>query len=89
MNLKLIVEILSPCTEDYDRGPKLMHYKQIPSLEELVLVAHDERRLEIWRREGEIWTPEIVRGDGPAAKLRSIGCELVLAEVYRDPLETR
>lgn len=62
-NPVLVIEVLSPSTEDYDRGEKLAAFKRIASLREVVLVAHDERRLEIWRRVGAIWTTEIVRGD--------------------------
>jgi Uma2 family endonuclease len=36
-NPKVVVEVLSPSTEDYDRGDKLGNYKQIPSLEEVML----------------------------------------------------
>ncbi len=84
-NPKLVIEVLSPSTEDYDRGEKLSNYKQIAGLDEIVLVAHDERRLEIWRREGRIWTLDVVRGD-QHAKLGSVACTLPLSEVYRDPL---
>ena len=80
-NPVLVVEVLSPSTEDYDRGDKLAAYKRIPSLREVVLVAYDERRLEIWRRVGSIWTTVIVRGDA-VAQLESVGCELPLGEVY-------
>lgn len=84
-NPKLVVEVLSPSTEDYDRGEKLANYRQIPALEEIVLVAHDERRLELWRREGAIWTLSVAHGD-ESVELRSVGCTLPLADVYRDPL---
>jgi Uma2 family endonuclease len=80
-NPVLVVEVLSPSTEDYDRGEKLAAFKRIASLREVVLVAHDERRLEIWRRVGAIWTTEIVRGDA-VARLESVPCELPLGEVY-------
>lgn len=33
LNPRFIVEVLSPSTEDYDRGEKLVSYQQIPSLE--------------------------------------------------------
>jgi Uma2 family endonuclease len=85
INPSLIVEVLSPSTEDYDRGEKLAHYKQIPSLDEIVLVAHEERRLEIWRREGDHWTLHVGRGE-ETASVASLGCELPLADVYRNPL---
>jgi Uma2 family endonuclease len=84
-NPRAVIEVLSPSTEVYDRGEKLAHYKLAPSLEEIVFVAHDERRLETWRRNGDHWGLEVVHGHG-IATLRSIGCELPIDEVYRDPL---
>jgi Uma2 family endonuclease len=43
-NPTLLVEVTSPSTEAYDRGEKLNHYRRIPSLQEIVIVAHGERR---------------------------------------------
>lgn len=86
-NPAVLVEVLSPSTEEYDRGEKLAHYQRIPSLAEIVLVAHDERRLEVWRRQGDHWTVDVFR-DGDRARLPSLGIELAVAEVYRDPLAT-
>ena len=84
-NPKLIVEVSSPSTEHYDRGDKLIHYKQIESLETILLVAHDERRLEVWQRTEGRWGLDVVKGDGVAA-LSLHGCELPIADVYRNPL---
>lgn len=53
---KLIVEVLSPGTESYDRTKKLKYYRQIPSLQEYVLVDSEEIEVEIYRRgEGKMW----------------------------------
>jgi Uma2 family endonuclease len=49
---KLLVEVLSPSTEDYDCGDKLAQYQLIPSLQELLLVHHRERKIVAWRRLG-------------------------------------
>ncbi len=85
LNPRLVVEVLSPSTEDYDRGAKLGHYKTIPSLAEIMLVAHDRREVEIIRREpDDSWSREIVRA-GERARLLSIACELSVDEIYRDP----
>lgn len=46
LNPVLLFEVLSPATEEYDRGVKLTHYFQIPSLQEVVIVAQPERRIE-------------------------------------------
>jgi Uma2 family endonuclease len=83
-----IVEVLSPSTEAYDRGEKLEHYRRIPSLEEIVLVAHDTRRVEVWRRSDEGWSREEYAGDA-TAELRSNQWVLSLGELYRDPLGGR
>ncbi len=48
-NPSLIVEVLSPSTEEVDRGDKLRDYQRIPSLQEYVLVSQ-EQRVEIYRR---------------------------------------
>ncbi len=50
INPTLVVEVLSESTEKYDRGEKFSHYMKLPSLQEYVLVAQDERRIEVFRR---------------------------------------
>ena len=40
-NPTLLVEILSPSTEDYDRGKKAKLYRAIPSLQELLIIAQE------------------------------------------------
>jgi Uma2 family endonuclease len=78
--------VLSPSTEDYDRGNKLGNYKQIPSLQQVVLVAHDRPEVEVIRREADgSWSRHIARAQ-EAVRLDSIGCELPVAQLYRDPL---
>lgn len=51
-NPALIVEVLSPSTEQDDRGNKWQHYQLIPSLQEYVLVSQSHRRVERYRRLG-------------------------------------
>lgn len=82
-NPTVIVEVLSPSTESYDRGEKLEHYRQIESLRECVLVAHDRRRIEVWRRSGDgaEWSQVVV--EEGAVELASIGCRLQLEDLYR------
>jgi Uma2 family endonuclease len=89
LNPKVIVEVLSPSTEDYDRGEKLGNYKQITSLREVILIAHDRPEAEVVRREPDgSWSRHIARSSG-AVRLESIGCELPVDEIYRDPLASR
>ena len=67
-------------TEDYDRGEKLEHYKQIPSLDVIVIAEQDARRVEVWMRDRNGWPK------GETIELGSLGCSLALDDVYRDPL---
>jgi Uma2 family endonuclease len=81
----LLVEVLSPSTEEYDRGEKLEHYQRLASLQEVVFVAHDEWRVEVVRRRGADWVSLTARR-GESVSLASVGCELPVDEIYRDPL---
>ncbi len=48
----LIVEVLSETTERIDRREKLLAYQTLPSLQEYLLVAQDERHVTVYRRRG-------------------------------------
>lgn len=86
INPRVVVEVLSPSTEEYDRGEKLSHDQAIPSLDEVVLVAHDRPEIEVVRREADGMWSRHVAGAGQLARLASVACDLSVAEVYRDPL---
>ena len=85
LNPTVLIEVLSPSTEGYDRGEKLAHYQRITSLREVMLVAHDERRVDLWRRIGDHWT-QLTFGPGESVALDSLGCALPVADLYFDPL---
>lgn len=82
----VIVEVLSPSTEAYDRGGKLEHYKQIPSLQHILLIAQDTKRIELWSREGEVWGLAVAQHEG-SVTLEHLDCTLSVADVYRNPLQ--
>ncbi|MDC3953471.1 Uma2 family endonuclease [Polyangium jinanense] len=87
VNPTVLVEVLSESTEAYDRGSKFHHYRQIPSLQEYVLVSSHRRHVEVFRRNPDgSWTLRDTKDKG-AAELTSIGCKLSLDEVYRDVFE--
>jgi Uma2 family endonuclease len=85
LNPTVIVEVLSPTTEDYDRGEKLAHFKRVTSLQEIVLVAHDEQRVDIWRRQDGRWS-QVTCKMGEVLELTSLQVSFPVAELYRDPL---
>jgi Uma2 family endonuclease len=77
----LLVEVLSPSTENIDRREKLLNYPQISTLEEYVLIAQDQREVTIHRR-AEDWAPRLVTAPDGAAEFRSITLTLPLARIY-------
>jgi Uma2 family endonuclease len=86
-NPTLLVEVLSPSSEAYDRGEKFAHYRRIPSLREYVLVGQRTQRVEVWRKnQGGRWELAQEAGAGESATLASISCSLPVDEVYADPL---
>jgi len=84
LNPTLIVEVLSPSTEAWDRGGKFEQYRQRESLQEYVLIAQDRPHVERYaRQEDGQWLLTEVNGLEAVLALPSIGGELALAEVYR------
>ncbi|HEY2405721.1 MAG TPA: Uma2 family endonuclease [Polyangiaceae bacterium] len=84
-NPVVIVEVLSPSTEQYDREEKFSHYRGIPSLQSYVLISQKERRLEVFSRNADgSWTLRETRTG--ALEISGIGCALPVEEAYRDPL---
>ena len=82
-NPRAVFEVLSESTEAYDRGEKFGHYRDLASLEEYVLVAQDRPLVEVFtRQEAGHWLFTAAQGLGAAAKLRGLGVDLPLAEVY-------
>lgn len=86
-NPVVVVEVLSPSTQDYDRNEKALHFKQIPTLREIVLVGHSERHIEHWSRgvDGR-WVMRELRTAG-TVHLPSVDCAIDLDDVYRDEIE--
>jgi Uma2 family endonuclease len=78
----LIVEILSPSTERHDRRVKLPVYRQIETVQEILLIASDALYAELHRRAGAQWITEILRGDQAPLALTSVGIEIPLATLY-------
>ncbi len=77
----VIVEVLSPTTEARDRLEKRLAYRRLPSLAECVLVAHDRRAAEIFRRSDEGWELESYVA-GESLHLASRSLRLALDDIY-------
>ena len=83
LNPTLLVEVLSPSTERYDRGEKFDYYQQLTSLQEYILVSQDEVRVELHRRQRTEWQPTEFQSLEDVLSLTSIECELPLQDIYR------
>ncbi len=83
LNPTVLIEVLSPSTEAYDRGAKFGHYRRIPSLREYVLISQDEPRVERFlRNDDETWTLVISNGLDQSIELGSLGVTLPLSEIF-------
>ncbi len=82
LNPTLIVEVLSPSTESYDRGAKFAHYRQLASLKEYVLVAQNQMLVERFTRHGDDWLPSVQTDPDESLPLASIGCSVSLRDIY-------
>lgn len=82
-NPAVLVEVLSPSTEAYDRGFKSLNYRRLESLKAYVLVSQDEPLVELYERQSQgTWLLTEARGLDAAIPLNMIGVSLPLAEVY-------
>lgn len=77
----VLIEVLSPETERFDRREKLMAYASLDSTEEYVLVAQDKAEVTLHRRANG-WKPEVIRGVEHSLELRSLEFSLPLTSVY-------
>ncbi len=82
LNPTLLIEVLSPSTESYDRGAKFAHYRKIASLQEYLLVSQDQPSIERYLRQGDVWILSEAIGLDATIPLESIDCQLKLYEVY-------
>jgi Uma2 family endonuclease len=83
MNPTVVVEVLSPSTEGYDRGLKAQSYRQVKTLRASLLVAQDRPHVEIYQRQADgTWLLHEADGLRASVKIDAINVELPLAEIY-------
>lgn len=82
-NPTVVFEVLSPSTEAYDRGEKFTRYRTIETLKDYVLVAQDRARVEHFSRQPDgTWSRSEIDGPAGVLTLASIGCQVLLSDVY-------
>lgn len=83
INPRVVIDVLSPTTERYDRGKKFLRYQQNQSLTDYVMVAQAYPSVEHYaRRTNGSWLYSVTTELTASVPLESIECLLPLAEVY-------
>ena len=72
--------MLSPSTAAHDRGVKLADYRKLGTVEEILMMASEDRHVEVWRRAKDGWNVQDLIGD--AAIPLSIDGQPPLAAIY-------
>lgn len=82
----LIVEVLSKSTSDYDRGDKFYFYRQIPSLQEYILIDQSRYLVEIYykKEKSDLWRITRSEGIDQQIKLQSLNIVLSMKDLYYD-----
>jgi Uma2 family endonuclease len=82
LNPIVLIEVLSPSTDAYDRVEKFDHYRRLDSLREYVLVSQDRMRVERYARRGDDWERTELSRPDDALMIAAIDCTIRLADVY-------
>jgi Uma2 family endonuclease len=80
-NPTVVIEVLSPSSEGSDDGDKRSDFQSLASVEAYVLVAQDQRRVKVYRREGSEWRVDSY-SDGDQFELPTLSSSVAVAEVY-------
>lgn len=84
-NPTVIFEVLSPGTEDHDRGKKFFYYRQIPSLKEYILIDTLQPFIEISLRQADnSWLFSEIDNLDARLILESVGLEISLSDIYQN-----
>jgi Uma2 family endonuclease len=77
----LVIEVMSPSTEDFDRGAKFDAYRLLSSLQEYALLSQEQRHIELFRRR-TAWTVEHYH-DEDSITFESVGLTMPVSKIYR------
>lgn len=83
VNPTLIVEVLSPSTENYDREEKFKAYKSIESLREYILVSQVKKFVTLYAKHSEKFWFQSEYVGGETLKIESLHCELSVDDIYQ------
>lgn len=84
VNPTLIVEVLSPTTEKYDRDKKIKAYKSIESLREYLLIWQNEKFVMLFTKHNEKFWFQSDYVENETLRLESVECQLSVDEIYQN-----
>ena len=85
VNPLVIVEVLSPSTQTYDRLGKFELYKQLPSFQEYILVNADKHSVETrFQEETDLWRIKKETDIDNSINIRSLGVTISMADIYEN-----
>lgn len=83
LNPTVLMDVLSPSTEGYDRGFKFELYRKIKSLKDYLLISQEKISIEYYTRLSDgSWNLKEYTGKSQSIEIKSIDCSLDLNEVY-------
>ncbi len=83
INPRVVIEVLSPTTERYDRGKEFLRYQQNASLTDYVMIAQAYPSIEHYARRADgSWLYSVTTELTASVLLESIECRLPLADIY-------
>jgi len=84
-NPKVIIEVLSESTRDYDRGGKFAAYRELPSLTDYIMIEQYRVPVEHFaRKSNRLWEMRIYRSPDDVLDIDSLGISLPIREIYKN-----
>lgn len=78
---RLVMEVMSRSTERIDRREKAFSYRELTTIEEIVLISQKSPLVTVYRRIEE-WAPVVLSSPEQALELKSVGLALPLQQIY-------
>jgi Uma2 family endonuclease len=82
INPTVLIEVLSPATENYDRGTKFKLYRSIPSLQNYVVVSSTEYAAEVYTRNNDTWVLTTAKNKEGTLFISAIDYNMRLEDIY-------
>ena len=82
-NPRLIVEVLSKSTQNYDQGDKFLYYRSLPEFQEYILISQSRPYIMQYNKtEENKWLLTEYEGENTSLSLTSVNFDLSFQEIY-------